>query len=521
MRLAPRHAALVSLALAVLACAGPSGPVRAPEPAATVSAPQPPASPPAPALPPVEGPIGTPHPILVQAVAPDGRWVAACQARADTNGQPGVSVAIGPHGDPYGDALSTYLFVGAGEGVRLDDFLTAEPDGPRVATIEGGALTLRDTRTGATRRVDTGDLAGRGGLVGFDGRGHFVHLRHADLERRQVVVHDIETGAELVLDRGPGRFVHAWVDRTAPWIGVTVELPAAGRYLGRRAPYSTAYRGACRGPASISSSWGGGIAGPTTTRILASSGGPAREVPGLIGLLGGDAIVRRDDLSLWREPLAGGPAQQLVEPACDARVRAVSLASRALLVVCREQRDDGDWALELRGLGAPRPLGRVSQVDRDDPWRGGDVAWKKVFVGGGDTLVDLVRGRAVHKEFARVKYSDGIVAWHGDRVLIRRERGLLWFDLEDGVEHPLPGQIEAYPETYQSGPIVAVEPLVVDLTAGKVLGVMPRPVAVVVATGHLLAPEQPLRPGQEVPDGPLRWTLPEPASLEGAVRSDR
>ena len=39
--------------------------------------------------------IGTPHPLVVQRVSPDGRWVAACQARADTDGS-GTSTASSP-----------------------------------------------------------------------------------------------------------------------------------------------------------------------------------------------------------------------------------------------------------------------------------------------------------------------------------------------------------------------------------------------------------------------------------------
>jgi len=39
-----------------------------------------------PTAPPVLGPIGSPHPIIVIRNAANGRWIVACQARRDTDG---------------------------------------------------------------------------------------------------------------------------------------------------------------------------------------------------------------------------------------------------------------------------------------------------------------------------------------------------------------------------------------------------------------------------------------------------
>src|SRR5687767_9734010 len=60
------------------------------------------------ALPPpagAHGEIGTRHPLLLQALAADGRWCIICQARTDTNHDGEISASIGRHGDTVGDIL--------------------------------------------------------------------------------------------------------------------------------------------------------------------------------------------------------------------------------------------------------------------------------------------------------------------------------------------------------------------------------------------------------------------------------
>src|SRR5689334_16898306 len=85
---------------------------------------------------PVEsGPIGTDGAIVIEASDPDGRWVVACQARTDTNGDGKVEVNIGLHGDTFGDAMTPYLVVGTGAGEAIDAFVDQSSDGAWLAAV--------------------------------------------------------------------------------------------------------------------------------------------------------------------------------------------------------------------------------------------------------------------------------------------------------------------------------------------------------------------------------------------------
>ena len=54
--------------------------------------------------------FGSPGPIVPQVVAPDGSWLTACQARADSNGDGTISIAFDQHGGLVGDDAQLYFF---------------------------------------------------------------------------------------------------------------------------------------------------------------------------------------------------------------------------------------------------------------------------------------------------------------------------------------------------------------------------------------------------------------------------
>lgn len=90
--------------------------------------------------------LGTAHPLLVQASAADGRWVVACQARQDTDGDGEVTIHSGHQGDMYGDALQLYVMFHDGEQMTAGGLADARPTGRYLALLRDGQLVVLDTR---------------------------------------------------------------------------------------------------------------------------------------------------------------------------------------------------------------------------------------------------------------------------------------------------------------------------------------------------------------------------------------
>jgi hypothetical protein len=109
--------------------------------------------------------IGTAHPTLLLGAAPDGSWVAICQARADTNHDGKIAFALGIHGDVFGDALAAYLVLGSGPGKPIDRYLGRDQTGRWLAYAREQRRWLLDTKTGSEIALDAppdaGDAGGR------------------------------------------------------------------------------------------------------------------------------------------------------------------------------------------------------------------------------------------------------------------------------------------------------------------------------------------------------------------------
>ena len=133
-------------------------------------------------------PVGTSHPMMVLATHPQGRWVAACQAREDTNGDGKIdteyeseSTGVG-WTDYIGDVLVPYLMA-EGEELALDEFVATDSMHRYVAFVRSGKLQIYDTQERATvtdeivpsrpgHRVDLDTMLFRS-LAAFDESGDF------------------------------------------------------------------------------------------------------------------------------------------------------------------------------------------------------------------------------------------------------------------------------------------------------------------------------------------------------------
>jgi hypothetical protein len=463
-----------------------------------------------------DGPIGTPHPIILQAAAKDGRWVVACQAREDSNGDGKVELRYGMHGDTRGDALAPYLFLEPGEGDRLDDFISADPTDRYLVVVRGGSLRLFDTYT----RKDT-ELAPPGGFptgtepasplpVSFsqDGRRLLVMRSGPDKKLQAVLLH-LEDGSSREVPHGPGELGHAslWADGRWAVLGVlTQDTDGDGTLTWPRIRTSLSPR-FCRGPIMSYSRYG--FDGDKPTFVVGRvEGGPPLPVDDLLRPLGDSALRRGEQGELFVED-ARGQRTEWVPASCGANLLHVDVEREQLLVACTARGN----ALELHGARVHQPLGLSVQPESQDSLGGEPTQLFPVTPAAPaegapsqppQSVVDLEK-RTVHPMPipGEVQYTEGT------RVLVLQRTGpeqrtrTLWFvDVSTGEKRELGEQKEYGLEV--AAPYVYAAGLLVDMSTGQLVGTVEGDVEALDSRGRVLRTGS----GEEgqAPLGPLQWT---------------
>ncbi|MFE8604342.1 hypothetical protein [Archangium violaceum] len=507
--------------------AQPSEPTNAPVAAAT-PAPEP-ASPPVAALPPAPeftvapptalqretGPIGTRHPILFQRAAKDGRWLIACQAREDTNGDGKVEVRFGRHGDTHGDTLAPYLFLEPGEGERLDDFLASDPTGRYLVVVRGGSLRLLDTYTRADTELAPPDAipdssAPSASLpVSFSRNGQrmlLVSLSGPE-KRATAFLLNLQDGSKREVPHGPGLLGRASLDPEGRWVWfgvVTQDTDGDGQLTWPRAQTSLASR-YCRGP--IMSYGHYGQEGDTASWLLRRvDGGPLVPKEGVLQPLG-DALLRQGEQGEVFVEQSSGQRTEWVPASCRANVLYVDAEREQVLVACTAQ----DNALELHGARVHQPLGISSNYVGQSP---PSLTPPRLFPvtpspqeGSGppssnQSVVDL-ETRTVHPMRGEVQYVEGT------RALVQRYAGRkqqsrrLWFvDTATGEQREL-GEQTVF-DVVAGGSFVYAEGLLVDMSTGRLIKKVLRGAQAVDSQGRVVLDRFGM--GQTVAPGPLQWT---------------
>lgn len=436
--------------------------------------------------PPAPGPslrVGTAHPAIVVASAPDARWTVLCQAREDTNGDGEINVTVGYHGSMRGDAMRPYLVMGDGDGEALDDLVDGTPDGRHLAVVRDGRLLLIDTvantttdlsALGADATVDRAPFE-RNRAGSFDARGErFVWIR-GTAESARAMVRSLRDGTDRALAAVPGRLDRAWVDPGGAWLvvrSVTRDTDGDGRLTPPRAN-TTLSAGVCRGP--VFSYSGGGTSGDAAeTWIAPAAGGSLRSVRELAAVVGPFAVLRRADGAL--DAVTPDGAVRPWTPAdCKGRVVALSRPLERALVVC-----SGRWrgAMSVHGDGV-----RCALPDRADPFNEDEAVHRFVLVRQSDhTSVTVDLARAARPSVPAASAGCLPTVW-GHR------------DCAGDVAFVLPRWL---------------------LIEGRVVDVGRAPLAV-DRSGRVLLPARDASPdGRELPLGPLTWRRSAPAADAGA-----
>ena len=511
------------LVLPEAACSGRGAIVDAPRPAASPEAPAPsPSDAGAPQavadassapLPPPEGAIGTAHPVTVEAASPDGKWVVACQARSDTDGDGKVGVTLGPHGRLRGDAMRRYYVAGTGPGEPIDSLVASSPSGRHLAVIAGGRLALRDALAG----TDT-DLSALGADVrddrttfgghragSFDPAGkRFLYLRKKG-RRTVAIVRSLEDASEVAIDPGAVELWRASFGPAGQWVVLRVigdDTNGNGR-LDWPAPVAKAPRG-CRGPTPPHAAWLG--RGDTVTKKVARvTGGTVWLKPSLVTPFGDRLIVREQSGRLLLDALRG--KRELSPEKCQASLLHADPRRGIAVASCGDSKL-GPVTLQLLGVGLQKDLGLQLAAVPSDVLRPAVERLLPVYPGDGTALIDLKRRSVVS-----LKNGDRVLATHGDRALIERGRSLLIREVPSR-DLPLDGEVHEAPDILGAGPAAVVSPLVIDLGRGKTLGrVSGRPLAVTTG-GSVLVAAGSDADADRLAVGPLAWRTPTPLAVK-------
>ncbi len=467
-----------------------------------------------------EGPIGTPHPFVFQAAASDGRWVVACQAREDTNGDGKLEVLYNLHGGTRGDALLPYLFLEPGEGERLDDFLTSDPTGRYLVVVRGGSLRLLDTHTGqdtelaAPGTFPDSTAPGSALPVSFSLDGRRLLLVSGEPEQRThaTLIH-LEDGRRQEVPHGPGELGEASLFPEGDWamFGVlTEDTDGDGKLTWPQVNTSLSPR-FCRGP--IMSYGRYGYTGDRPDYVVAPvTGGPRFQMSDVLRPVG-DSVLRRDEQGALFVENVQGQRTEWVPTSCRGAIHYVDVERKQLLVSCTAQGN----ALELHGATVHQPLGlSVEPPRRESLYQEPTLLYPVTPTTQADgapalstqSVVDLEK-RTVHPipVPGEVHYTEGTRALVVQASESDRSRRLWFFDVATGEKREL-GQQEAY-GLMAAGSFVYAGGLLVDMNAGQLVGQVDGELQALDTQGRVLRISSEINEileQQQAPLGPIQWS---------------
>ena len=276
--------------------------------------------------------IGTADPILLRAIAPDGRWAFVCQDRDPDSHRKDRTVGI--HGETFGLDLRPYLIVSAGPGFPIDEFVESDPTGRFIAARVDGRFTLIDTKTVRVTALvvakGPGNRLAIEHLTAFDAKGHHMLYERQSRQSYQLVVRELDSGRESITEAGTKPIRRAQLTSNGRWI--IAEISEEDDSVRTVTDLTVA---ACRGPqASYFSSGVGGSS--RLTRAWARVGeSHMHETPGLIRPVNGALLVRDSEGSIIRVSSTGKEVR--VPRGCGGRVIYSDDDGQRILAVCAGQ----------------------------------------------------------------------------------------------------------------------------------------------------------------------------------------
>jgi len=445
-------------------------------------------------VPDYEGKIGTAHPIRLVARAANGRWLVACQARADTNGKDGIKVSIGID-SLEGDAMVPYVFRGGGAGEEIEAYIASSPDERWLAVLRDEQLLIIDDVNGTETVVRDADLrrdrTGVSHVVAFDGDSQRVIYFRRVHDTRRVVIRELAQGSErelefprmLVLQVEPeprGGWARVWFLRDERDPDPGADGPAARRFAASlQTCESYEHSRFVGGPDD------GGVHGAW----LQLDSGELRDDASVLTHVDGLDVTKAADKAIRLGPDVIVPAR------CDARVLAVSATPRRILARCKAT--TAKAPVEMFGAGVHVVLG-PGRLMPDEPQPVGRLDAPYVCTDA-DRCFALHDGTPIPmRGYEHVQTTT--------KLITKERKAYFVTDIATGVVQPLPAI------TGRQGPrarsIMAFGTTIFDLEGGRVLGDVAEPPVALDVTGRALLRSGPSR--DELASGPMWWTVPSP-----------
>lgn len=454
--------------------------------------------------------LGGAAPTVVEAISPTGTWVSFCQARHDDDGDGALRVVVGPAGALSGDSLARFVTLATGEERAVEDVLASSRDGRWLVTREDGAARLVDARTGETTRLGADTRAEalsfrEHRFLSFDGGSRRLSYVRTEGKTSSVVVLELESGREIVVQPGPGRLSRVRLDVTGEWVLLEVVAQDTNGNGRLDLPVRDAPTRArpCRGPIPTYAVFEARGDSPSA-RAAPVRPGTARDVPGLIAAFAQRLLVRRPGDELWLVD-AQGRKTRFASGTCRGHLIHADVARDAALVACERTSgpDEGRNEVELWRGGARRALGVFVTGQAADAWPGPPTRLVALYPGREAALVDLERG-TVHP----LVEGDHVLGTSGARALVQRGPELVLVDVEQGATTPLATVPEAVPEVVRQPPMVAVGSVLVDVDRAVVVGTLAERPLGLTRTGEVLVALGNPGDDAEFATGPLAWRRP-------------
>ncbi|MCY1032936.1 hypothetical protein OV207_15805 [Corallococcus sp. BB11-1] len=515
------HPLLFAVMLSACASRGPASRPASSEPSETGEA-----SSRASPAPPVEdaspsGDYGTAHPFLFMDSAQDGRWLLACQAREDTDGDGHIKVTFGHHGHTSGDALRPYLFLEPGAGIPIDELVAVDPTGRFLVLVRDATLALFDVETREQKVLASGVTPDTTSprptsRASFSQDGQRLLFLRPQGETSVAVVRDLRQGTERVLDAGKGLIGQVLLDPSGHWavFDVVEDTDGDGKQTWPQQK-TTLASAMCRGPVRSSSSYGWQGDRPVR-RLRRVEGGPLLQQGDVVQPLGEGMLRRAPDQSIFFEH-ADGRKETWVPAGCAGMVVHADAERRQLLVACDTKQDL--IPLELHGASIHQPLGwrtsmQALESSGSDSGRDGrlvslEVESKTQPSTGEYLVVDMKRHTAqslLNQEpvafvGAWALLKESIKPTAPDRQWTHRLR--LW-NAETGKDSVVSGS-GSYFQAW-AGDTGIIMGKLIDLRAGQVLGDVEDEPLALDTRGRALRPSPTSKePPGSLMLGPVRW----------------
>ena len=455
------------------------------------------------------GDIGTAAPSTFIASSPDGRWVAYCQAREDTNSDGDIRVNVGAFGALAGDQLQAYLTVGSGPGATMDRYVGSDPSGRWGALLNNSRLYLLDTWSktqvdlsalGADLRDDASSYRGHRS-VHFDPTGErLLYLRTTEAGLR-VVVRQLRTGEELELAQGTGLLWRAQFDASGRWIQLFVVTTDTNKNNRIDWPYQLRKSATndCHGPVPRYSAWEypGDRA---NVRLLPSAGGPPTEAPHFVRAMGNSYLERLASGALVQK--GSGPVRERFSERCNARTLHVDAARDQVLVACL--REGGRSEVWLSHAGGRRSLDIQLSPFASDTWAAPGASYVPLYPGAAAMLWDVE-----HKKLIELSPGDRVLSVHGEQLLLRRDRSI--WQWSPKYSQQLTAPIDELSASLRRGRLLLVPPYLFDTRSASLLGTSSGKALALSRTGHVLTAAVP-SDAERLATGPFRWNAVEPVA---------